>query len=501
MSSFFPIKRNIDSLLAAAAGFTIILFFTRHGGIGIEPDSVEYLSVAENLHAKGELVDFTGAPLVDFPAFYPFFLSCFMWVTGLNPLNFAPLLNALLFSLVIILAGYIMDRFVYTSRVYKWAILTCIVISPCLLEVYSMLMSESLFLLLLLLFIISIHRYSFSFSRRALFAAILCAALASVTRYAGITLIATGGILLLINSKVPLRKKLIDVLLYALLSPSLLIINLARNHIVSGNLTGGREISTTSLRENIHDAGSVLYDWLPFLQGHYRGAGILFIIVIAGLVFLCINNYRHIQNFATYENIATSFSLLYLLFMVSIASVSRFETLNSRFLAPVFIPLLWCSSYWIVPLFQKTGRSGRILVLVAAGCMFCLFQYGQLAWDAETWDGVKDAGIPGYTEDQWRYSETVQFIKNDSLLFRKDFTVYSDASDAIFFFTGKVGQFLPHRQYPPGIKEFLSNRHCYVVWFDDGENTDLVDKAFITGTKKMKLLKQFNDGAVYVYDQ
>jgi hypothetical protein len=501
MFSFSPIKRNIDSLLAATAGFTIILLFTRHGGIGIEPDSVVYLSAGENLHAKGRLVDFTGGALVDFPAFYPFFLCCVMWVTGLSPLIFAPLLNAFLFALVIILAGYIMDRFVYTSRLYKWAVLACIVISPCLLEVYSMLMSESLFLVLVLVFIISIHRYSLSFSRRALFATILFAALASITRYAGITLIATGGILILINGKIPLGKKLIDGLLYAVLSPALLILNLIRNYFVANSLTGGREISTTPLHENIHDAGSVFYDWLPFLQGHYKGAGVLFVIVIAGLVFLCIKNYRHIQNFATYENIVASFSLLYLLFMISIASVSRFETLNSRFLSPVFIPLLWCSSYWIVPLFQKTGRAKRILVVIAGVCMFFLFQFGQLAWDAETWDGVKDAGIPGYTEDQWRYSETVQFIKSDSLLFRKDFTIYSDASDAIYFFTGKVGQFLPHRQYPPGIKEFLSNRHCYVVWFDDGENTDLVDKAFITGTKKMKLLKQFNDGAVYVYVQ
>jgi hypothetical protein len=497
----FPIKKNIDSLIAAVAGFTIILFFTRHGGIGIEPDSVVYLSTAENLHAKGKLVDFTGGPLVDFPAFYPFFLDGIRWVTGVNPLRFAPLLNAFLFVVVIILAGYIMDRFVYTSRFYKWAVLTCIVISPCLLEVYSMLMSESLFLVLLLFFIISLHRYLLSFSRPALFATILFAALASITRYAGITLIATGGILLLLNRRISLRKKLIDGVLYSLLAPLLLILNLVRNYAVGGSLTGGREISTTSLRDNIHDAGSVLYDWLPFLQGHYKGAGIFFVVVIAALVFLCIKNYRYVQNFAMYENIAVCFSLLYLLFLISIASVSRFETLNSRFLAPVFITLLWCSSYWTVPLFQKTGRPWRMFALVAGFCMFFLFQYGQLAWDYETWDGVKDAGIPGYTEDQWKYSETVQCIKKDSLHFEKGFTVYSDASDAIYFFTGEVGKFLPHRQYLPGIKEFLSDRHCYVVWFDDGENTDLVDKTFITATKKMKLLKQFNDGAVYVYDQ
>ena len=85
--------------------------------------------------------------------------------------------------------------------------------------------------------------------------------------------------------------------------------------------------------------------------------------------------------------------------------------------------------------------------------------------------------------------------------FKPGYTIYSNANDAIYFFTGKSGKFLPHKLYQPGIKDFLDDPHCYVVWFDDGENPDLIDKKFITNIKKMKLLKQFNDGAIYGYDQ
>ena len=49
LSSF---NKNIDSLVAAATGFFIIFLFTRHGGIGIEPDGVVYITTAENLHSK-----------------------------------------------------------------------------------------------------------------------------------------------------------------------------------------------------------------------------------------------------------------------------------------------------------------------------------------------------------------------------------------------------------------------------------------------------------------
>jgi len=244
----------------------------------------------------------------------------------------------------------------------------------------------------------------------------------------------------------------------------------------------------------------VLYDWLPFLHGHYTGAGIAAVLVLIALAGICLEQFIKNKRLVTYEDIAAAFSLIYLLFMIVVASLSRFETLNSRFLSPVFILLIWSISSRIPLLVQKTGFSKKKWVIVTGIIIFLGFQYGQLAADYETWDGVKDAGIPGYTEDQWRYSETVQFIQKDSLPFQQGYTIYSDANDAIYFFTGRQGRFLPHKEYKPGIQEFLNDHHCYVVWFDDGENPDFVDKNFIMNTKKMKLVKQFSDGAIYEYD-
>ena len=69
--SFF--KKNIDSLIAAAAGFFIIFLFTRHSGIGVCPDGVVYTTAAENLRATGKYIDFTHGPVIDFPAFLFYF--------------------------------------------------------------------------------------------------------------------------------------------------------------------------------------------------------------------------------------------------------------------------------------------------------------------------------------------------------------------------------------------------------------------------------------------
>jgi hypothetical protein len=495
------LQKNIDSLIAAAAGFFIIFLFTRHGGIGIEPDGVVYITTAENLHSNGRLVDFTQGPLVDFPALYPFFLSGLMLLTGLKPLVFAPVLNAFLFAVIIYLSGCIMERFLYKSKGYKIAVLSCIVISPCLLEVYSMLWSETLFILLLFLFMIAMRRYFQSYSRKALIATAIIVSLASVTRYAGITIIATGGLLLLLDSKPPMRRKLTDILIYSAISSLLLIINLARNYSVSGTMTGNREKAIKTLSENMHDAGSVFYDGLPFLHQHYTGAAALTGFIIAALAFVCIKNFLRNRRLTTFEDMAAGFSLLYLLFIVVTASISRFEALNSRFLSPIFIPLLYCGSNWIFSLSQNTNATVKKWVMALGILIFLSFQYGQLDADYETWDGVKDAGIPGYTEDQWKYSETVLFIQKDSLPFQKGYTIYSNANDAVYFFTGRIGKFLPHKEYKPGVQEFLNDQHCYIVWFDDGDNPDLVDQDFIINTKKMKLLKKFSDGAIYGFGE
>jgi hypothetical protein len=97
--------------------------------------------------------------------------------------------------------------------------------------------------------------------------------------------------------------------------------------------------------------------------------------------------------------------------------------------------------------------------------------------------------------------ETVQFVQQNSLPFKKGYTVYADANDALYFFTGKAGKFLPHKDNKAEVQHFLQDEHCYAMIFNDGDNPDLVSLDFILKNKKMKLFKQFADGAIYVSEE
>src|ERR1700684_1087661 len=159
---------NKDSLLAAIAGFGLIQLLSRHGGIGLSPDSIVYLSTAQNIHDNGLINDYTNQPMMDFPAGYPIFLSGLIFLTGHSVPWFGAVLDGLCFGLLIWLCGWMMDRFSHPSRWYKWPLLIFILLSPCLLEIYSMIWSETLYLLLSILFMIGCHRYFQTHSIRAL---------------------------------------------------------------------------------------------------------------------------------------------------------------------------------------------------------------------------------------------------------------------------------------------------------------------------------------------
>jgi hypothetical protein len=60
---------------------------------------------------------------------------------------------------------------------------------------------------------------------------------------------------------------------------------------------------------------------------------------------------------------------------------------------------------------------------------------------------------------------------------------------------------LPHRDFQNEVQEFLKDPNCYLVWFTQEEDPDLVGLQFIVNRKRMKLAKQFSDGAIYVFDE
>jgi len=151
-----------------------------------------------------------------------------------------------------------------------------------------------------------------------------------------------------------------------------------------------------------------------------------------------------------------------------IASISRFETLNSRFMAPasfhwygvVAVGLFLCLKSW-----QIKKRNGCFYLPVhfflgfpvQPACRRLRNPWMKLAFR-----------IPGYIRRSINGDILRRlFIQKDSLPSRKVTMIPIQRQRChLFFLPWRHGKFLPHVQRLPGVNQFLNDRHCYVVWFN-----------------------------------
>lgn len=486
-----------DALLASIAGCIVIFFLTRFGGIGISPDSVGYSVAAMNLKEHGALNDFNGLALVDFPAGYPIFLAANYFITGVQPIHLAPFINAGLYVGVILMSSVIMQSFSGITKWYRIAFLVILASSPCLWEVYGMIWSETLFLFLVLVFLLAWKNYCNQKTIGSVFLFALVAACAFVTRFAGITLIATGAALLLFDGTAPGFKKIKNLLLFLITGTSLVVMNLIRNNRSSGTLSGVREKALRTVADNLLDIGAVLGGWFPFIGEHQLAGAIIFCLLVAVATIQIIYRIIQQQFYLRNETAVYGFFLVYSIFIVAVSSISRFEDLSSRLLSPMYIPMIWVGTMWIPKFINQKAKTMRVVLLLVTSVFFLAFFKNQYQQNAGNWEGIAYAGIPGYSEKQWKESPTVQYINahKDSL----NGAIYSDAYDGLYFLTGVKSLPLPHKEIEKEKAAFLNHSSLIVVWFNDGVNTDLIDLDFIKERKKLVLTKSFDDGAIYFY--
>lgn len=494
MKSFFYLQKHWEAFLAAAAGFFAILICTRYSGIGVSPDSIVYTSVARNLHSGKGFIEFSGLPIVQFPVFFPAFLCIVYFISGVDPLAAAPFVNGLLFAAVIFYSGLLIDQFSFKSSWYKRFMLIMIVLSPSLLEIYKMIWSETLFILLSIIFLLKWQPYIRTHQPKHLIMVAWIAAVAVITRYAGITLIFAGCFLLLIDLSLPIKQKIKHFLLFSFIAVWLLAINLLHNIIILGTTTGNRQKGITPLTANLQYYGTTLSGWLTIPENQLNIAFFIGIITIIGFLILLWKRSQYQNNRVSTENALVCFFLIYAAFIIITSTISRYETINNRLLAPAFIPFLLGGTSWFIPILRKYRQKQYLILVLLIVILFILrsfyLDYQQYQYDTTS-------GIPGYTDDSWNKSETVSFLKKHKEIFKPGLKIFSNASEGVYFFTGFKSFSLPDRHYPKEIKEYSQAKPHYVVWFDQTEDDELLNLPEVKRITELTLLYRFKDGAVY----
>jgi len=490
--------RYLDCLLAALIGFYVVYMFTRYSGIGISPDSIMYASTAQNLHDHFSIITFNNTPLVFFPVFYPFFLSiCIFLSGGTDPVTAAPVINGLLFATTIFLSGWVTTKFKNSSPPYMWLILAAVILSPGLQEIYTYLWSETLFITETLIFVVVFYQYQQQRTIRSLVIVSIIAAVSLITRYAGITIIMTGGLMILLDGQLPVKKKINHLLTFGFIGLSLVVGNMIMNAHNTGLSTGTREPSITSLSENMHYFGTVIIDWMGLPPSCYPIATALTATI--ALILIGMLAYRVVKKTVkSYESIIICYALMYTLFIVIFATISRFERLNSRLISPLYVPLVISLTWWAPDLLKRLKGSTQILIARVLVVIMLFFLNSIYLTDADTYGSYKEYGIPGYTDDDWNKSDFVLFMKSHKYSFKPGIPIYSDADEAVYIFARIHSTLLPHKFFKKDVEAFYKQKSFYLIDFKKLENPEILSLKDIQEHKKLTKLYDFKDGAVYL---
>lgn len=412
--------------LVAAA---IVLFLTR-GGVGLLNDSRDYLEMAQHLSlSPAPLPAFDAREPISrhYPPGYPWLLS-FAPVLGIDYMTFARWLNAgLMFVSTLLVAKLVwsitrsMPRTVLGIALY--------VLSAGAIQAHLCLLSEATFQTLALMTTLACGSYVAAGRLRWLLVTAALVTLAVLVRYAGVALVMSVAVVLLLSGARSIRRRMLDAAVVGLL-PFAALVLWSRLGGYSG--AGDRSFAFNPMRaETIREGFAELGSWIVWSGGHETVlfvTGAIEIVFIAWLLWLGRRAWRLTDERSRRLALPMVFTLVYPAFLlVSIHFFDSLTPLSDRILLPlhVMVIALGCSLF---PLRAWWGRAGVALLLILQTATFGMF----LAEARET--------RLGYKSRVWQASPIVVALKS----FPPDATVYANSRSAIELASGRPVRPLPY---------------------------------------------------------
>ena len=373
MDSTFSAER-VGALLFPAAlavlGMVLVLAREIRYGPALFPDSLEYLSAAQNFADGKGLVNVKGAPMTTWPPLYSLLLAAAGWAAGLDLLDVVAPLHAALFGLAVFAAGRHLRRRLESRFLAAWGC-AAMVLSPPLTDAASRAVSGSLFVPLAIFALIEAEEFLRTGKRRRLLAAAAWSSAAWLMRYIGVAAPFWIGLSALLRKGVPLRRKAREGAAFALAAGLLPALWMLRNYLLEGEFSGDRAIYDVSLRSVLRGVGGVLWSWtdceLP--GGVGVGAGAVLAAACWGALRprAALGGGGAGGGFAAGRSVAVwgGFALAYgVLFVAAAWAGYSNPDVRPRYVMPLYAPLLFAGAFALDGLLLRVrpaaaGQGGR----------------------------------------------------------------------------------------------------------------------------------------------
>lgn len=517
----------ICSLAAACA---TVVSGIRYGP-GTTHDSAAYMYAAQSLR-NGEGLQYFGypSPFIQWPPLYPLLLALGE-LAGLTSRLSSTIVNSLAFALTVFIAGRWMLR-TFKNIVFTIGGTLLLLLSVPLLQVSEYLWTEILFVLFFLLLYTNLEHFIRYGNYGSLAFAGFFSALACIDRYAGVTIVAAACFFLLFSKK-GILNGFMNAAFYGVISAIPMGAWVVRNYIVSGTLLGVRLPSTFTLSQNIKRSLESIYTWVQpdkllsrHISVHLLSAAKLFTILVPVLIITAFTVFmiralllgqpagklsKRRKNDEVYEeNVRKDidrlfpitffmvFSLIYIVYLVASATSVAFEPINSRYLIPVYVPLVLVVLAAADLLFSviKINTKAAGLVLPLLMILFLVYPAANMA--ASVYDSWKN-GAGGYAAASWRgKSGFLEHMQKNG-----QHTYYSNNADVVYIISG-IRTYSPPKKSGPymyGLGQFKAavdrDENSILIWFDNAVPQTLYSLEELSAIYKMKETGKFEGGKIY----
>jgi hypothetical protein len=446
----------------ALAGVAVQLYATSNGA-GVSPDSVYYLTAAENI-IRGYGLQYIGdsgklVPLVLWQPLYPLLLSASR-PTGITAWEFGRFFNAGMAASNLVLAQWLVWRASGRRWSVAWAAAIILLATPTFIEVHSWIWSESPMMFAGFCGLGLLDVYLVSGKRLYLVVASLSISAAVMLRYAALGFPMLGIIALLLPlGKRPLRMRVWDGLFFL----AIIIIPVAgwmiRNALQAGSaLDRSVGFYPGALATVAQDGFGAMVNWLS--PGRMPGLLRSFIAILILILWATLAARRVRQHLATMERVDGYKTFLpelmagYVLahFFPIIASagfLSPGVNVDERTMVPALVAAVLLSMALLgrSDAIGKNGGSliaqlkrpsaqlaGRLGILIGLALLIAMNGVHTLDWVSS----AHQEGI-GYATLDWQSSTIMEYLRSHT----GQALLMSNGPDIIYFLTGRQAMMLP----------------------------------------------------------
>ena len=344
-----------------ALGTALVLLRQSTYGVGLAVDSVTYISTARSLSEGNGFTAWYGGPYEGGSPLFPL-ATASLSIFGLDAVPAAGYLNAAAFGLTVFALTMWLRRRVQSRLLVIWAGFAC-ALSVSLASLSAYALTSPLFILFVVLSLFALDRFLDTSSRPLLLVAAVCAAMACLTRYAGLIVLASALPLLLLHGGSPFPARIRNAAIYSIIALTPFGVWMLRNLLTLGSLTGRVVPTEFELLESARDAAdeitlwtfgqtgvdylnrysgkfaSVFFDGTPVTGDVlFKAAALLSLVIAAGYLLVRLHRKGQSQHW-----MALGLPVVFIAAYAAVLAVSLPLTdvmLPLRYLAPMYVPML-----------------------------------------------------------------------------------------------------------------------------------------------------------------